>query len=174
MPDTAQSKTVWITGASSGLGFSMIKEQLKAGHRVIASARNEGKLADLKQEYSEQLHFIAFDVADADQVESVGDAMSQLTDTLDLVILNAGTCEYLDIEQPDWSLFERVNEVNYMGVVRSVQVCLPLLKKTPNAHLVGVSSQAVQAPFIRSEAYGASKAAVRYFMASLRLRYCSV
>ncbi len=162
-------KTVWITGASSGLGYSLAQVYLHKGFKVIASARKKGQLAELSKRYPEQLAFLAFDVADEEQVSVVSQRLAELTSRLDCAILNAGTCEYLNMDDPDWTLFERVNEVNYMGVVRSVRVCLPLLKETPNAHLVGVSSQAVQAPFIRSEAYGASKAAVRYLMASLRL-----
>ena len=46
---------------------------------------------------------------------------------------------------------------------------MPLLKKSSHPHLVGVSSQAVQAAFPQAEAYGASKAAVRYFLSSLRM-----
>lgn len=164
-----QQKTIWITGASSGLGLALAKHYLLSGNKVIVSARREGSLKQLERLYPDELSFIAFDVTKASDVESIKEALEAKTQHLDLAILNAGTCEYLDIDEPDWGLFERVNQVNYMGMVRSIQVCLPLLKATPNAHLVGVSSQAVQAPFIRSEAYGASKAAVRYLLESLRL-----
>lgn len=162
-------KTVWITGASSGLGLALTKHYLQAGCKVICSARREGQLQALLNQYPDRLVFIAFDVSQEADIDRVKKTLEQCTDRLDLVVLNAGTCEYLDIEQPEWALFDRVNQVNYMGMVRSLQVALPLLKKTPNAHLVGIASQAVQAPFIRSEAYGASKAAVRYLLHSLRL-----
>ncbi|SBS29890.1 NADP-dependent 3-hydroxy acid dehydrogenase YdfG [Marinomonas aquimarina] len=166
---TTTSKTVWITGASSGLGLALVKHYLLTGHKVIASARREGELKHLQRLYPDELYFIPFDVTKDSDIDTAKAALEQRTKRLDLAILNAGTCEYLDIETPDWALFERVNQVNYMGMVRSLQVCLPLLKTTPEAHLVGVCSQAVQAPFIRSEAYGASKAAVRYLLDSLRL-----
>lgn len=167
--ESKQHKTIWITGASSGLGLSLTKHYLLTGHRVIASARRVGALQKLVRLYPTELSFIEFDVTQDSHIERVRDALEAKTQHLDLAILNAGTCEYLDLDEPDWGVFERVNQVNYMGMVRSIQVCLPLLKVTPNAHLVGVSSQAVQAPFIRSEAYGASKAAVRYLLESLRL-----
>ena len=136
---------------------------------MIASARSEGELKHLQKLYPDELVFIRFDVSTNEDVERVKAELEQRTNQLDLVILNAGTCEYLDIDDPDWGLFERVNQINYMGMVRSIQVCLPLLQRTQDAHLVGICSQAVQAPFIRSEAYGASKAAVRYLLDSLRL-----
>lgn len=164
-----QKPTVWITGASSGLGLALTKHYLLTGYKVIASARRDGELKPLQRLYPEELFFIPFDVTKDSEIESVKAALEECTKRLDLVILNAGTCEYLDIEHPDWELFERVNQVNYMGMVRSLQICLSLLKKTEHAHLVGICSQAVQAPFIRTEAYGASKAAVRYLLDSLRL-----
>ena len=165
----APQKTLWITGASSGLGLALAKHYLATGYKVIVSARSDEALKPLQERYPKALSFIEFDISKDSDVMRVKQALEEQVEHLDLAILNAGTCEYLDIEDPDWALFDRVNQVNYMGTVRSIQVCLPLLKATPNAHLVGVSSQAVQAPFIRSEAYGASKAAVRYLLESLRL-----
>jgi short-subunit dehydrogenase len=99
------------------------------------------------------------------------DTLSALTSHLDCAVLNAGTCEYLDItdESPDWKMMDRVMSVNFFGLVNSLDVCLPLLKKAPRPHLVGVSSQAVQASFPQAEAYGASKAASRYLLSSLRM-----
>lgn len=169
MPPAGNAQYAWITGASSGLGLALTKAYLERGYHVIASARREKGLSSLARLYPDALHFMPFDVTKEDEIQPAKELLEKITKRLDLVILNAGTCEYLDMEKPDWSLFDRVNQVNYMGMVRSLQVCLPLLKQTPDAHLVGVSSQAVQAPFIRSEAYGASKAAVRYLLASLRL-----
>ncbi|AEF56195.1 SDR family NAD(P)-dependent oxidoreductase [Marinomonas posidonica] len=161
---------VWITGASSGIGFALVKRYLQAGWRVIASARSEGELADLVKQDS-HLSFVAFDMVDKEQIEPIRDTLSQLVPHLDCVILNAGTCEYLDLEdeKTDWQMMERVMSVNYFGLVNSVDVCLPLLKRASQPLLVGVSSQAVQAAFPRAEAYGASKAAIRYFLSSLRM-----
>lgn len=169
MPTADNVRYAWITGASSGLGFALTQAYLERGYHVIASSRREKELSGLSRSYPEALHFMPFDVSKEDEVAPAQALLESITSRLDLVILNAGTCEYLDMDDPDWSLFDRVNQVNYMGMVRSLRVCLPLLKKTPDAHLVGVSSQAVQAPFIRSEAYGASKAASRYLLSSLRL-----
>ncbi|MBM6550994.1 SDR family NAD(P)-dependent oxidoreductase [Marinomonas ostreistagni] len=169
MPAVGNAPFAWITGASSGLGLSLTQAYLERGYHVVASARREKELAGLSRLYPDALHFMPFDVTKEEEVEPAKALLEKITKRLDLVILNAGTCEYLDMDKPDWSLFDRVNQVNYMGMVRSLRVCLDLLKQTPDAHLVGVSSQAVQAPFIRSEAYGASKAASRYLLASLRL-----
>ncbi|TYL46702.1 SDR family NAD(P)-dependent oxidoreductase [Marinomonas sp. IMCC 4694] len=161
---------VWITGASSGIGFALVKQYLDAGWRVIASARKPGELSALFASHS-LLSFLPFDVTDSDQVETVRQALLLSTEHLDCAILNAGTCEYLEMTTSpiDWEMMDRVMSVNFFGLVNSVALCLPLLKKSSCGHLVGVSSQAVQAAFPQAEAYGASKAAARYFLSSLRM-----
>jgi len=167
MAVSPKSKTIWITGASSGIGFSLVKLYLASGYQVFASARTKGSLIELLAH--ERLIFIPYDVTDEAQVDQVRDLIQEHTLYLDCVILNAGTCEYLDISNPDWDMMKRVMTVNYFGLVNSVSVCLPLLKKAQQPHLVGVSSQATQAAFTQAEAYGASKAAIRYFLSSLRV-----
>ncbi|MCW4628843.1 MULTISPECIES: SDR family NAD(P)-dependent oxidoreductase [Marinomonas] len=161
---------VWITGASSGIGLSLTKQYLEAGWQVLASARTQGELVTLSESY-ESLTFVAFDISDDSQVQAVRETLMLHTAHLDCAILNAGTCEYLNMTDtdPDWKMMDRIMSVNFFGLVNSVDVCLPLLKKSSRPHLVGVSSQAVQAAFPQAEAYGASKAAVRYFLSSLRM-----
>jgi short-subunit dehydrogenase len=170
MSHSENQKTVWITGASSGIGLSLTKCYLEAGWKVLASARSQGDLSSLLDQH-ENLSFIPFDVSDENQIDFVRNLLITHTNHLDCAVLNAGTCEYLDMSDvdPDWKMMDRVMSVNFFGLVNSVDVCLPLLKNALRPHLVGVSSQAVQAAFPQAEAYGASKAAVRYFLSALRM-----
>lgn len=170
MSQAMDRKVVWITGASSGIGLALTKRYLDDGWKVLASARNQGELEPLLDN-NQHLIFIPFDITDDSQMDSVRDTLSSYSAHLDCAILNAGTCEYLDMTDtdPDWKMMDRIMSVNFIGLVNSVEVCLPLLKKSSRPHLVGVSSQAVQAAFPQAEAYGASKAAIRYFLSSLRM-----
>ncbi|MCV2403506.1 SDR family NAD(P)-dependent oxidoreductase [Marinomonas sp. C2222] len=170
MSHTKSKQVVWITGASSGIGLALTKRYLDNGWKVLASARSEGELSPLLSLYDD-LTFIAFDVTNESQISLVREQLSEHTEHLDCAILNAGSCEYLDlsVEQPDWDMSKRVMMVNFFGMIHSIDTCLPLLKKASRPHLVGVGSQAVNAAFPKAEAYGASKAAVRYFLASLRM-----
>ena len=161
------NEVIWLTGASSGIGQALA-QKLAVHNRVIISARNEAALVAMA-ERSANVSALPFDVADQHSVARVQLQLNNMTARLDRVILNAGTCEYLDIEEPDWGMMNRVMSTNFFGVVNSVAVALPLLKKAANPQLIGISSQAINAPFIRAEAYGASKAAVHYLLDSLRL-----
>lgn len=170
MSDTKNKQVVWITGASSGIGLALTKRYLENSWKVLASARGEGELSPLLSQYDD-LTFIAFDVTNESQISQVREQLFARTGHLDCAILNAGNCEYLDlyIEQPDWAISKRMMAVNFFGMVHSIDVCLPLLKKASHPHLVGVGSQAINAAFPKAEAYGASKAAVSYFLSSLRM-----
>lgn len=167
---STQAKTVWVTGASSGLGRSMALQLARRGARVIATARNRRALEALAGE-SASIEPLACDISDATQVAELGERIGAITPRLDQAILNAGNCEYLDFPDPDWGAVRRVMEVNFFGTVNCVEAALPLLRASDRTrpHLVVVASQVTAAPFPRAEAYGASKAALRYFSDSLRI-----
>ena len=167
-----QKKTsnVWITGASSGLGNALAVALARRGDQVVASARNEIALRDLEKS-SSNISVLPCDITDSNAMEKVSTELGEINSLYDLVVLNAGSCEYLDFPDPDWSAVNRVMEVNYFGTVNCVKAVLPFMKGTAekHSHLVVIASQATMAPFPRAEAYGSSKAAIQYFFSSLRM-----
>ena len=69
--DTAQTGKVWfITGASTGFGRLLAEEVLKAGGKVVATARKLDKVADFEEKYPQTAKALALDVTDAGQVDS--------------------------------------------------------------------------------------------------------
>ena len=167
---TQSTSVIWITGASSGLGRSLAIKLADRGNRVIASARNEQQLAELAAE-NDNIIALACDITDRNSLDRAAQQMATITNHLDQVIFNAGTCEYLDFPEPDWDALYRVMQVNYFGSINCLRLALPLLRneKAKAPHIVGIASQATAAPFPRAEAYGASKAALQYFYHSLRI-----
>lgn len=161
------NETIWITGASSGIGYSTAKSLALNGNRIIASGRNRAALDKLAAE-SENLIPLICDLV-LDSYESITTSLQDLTPKLDRIVLSAGDCQYLDVNSSDWSCTQRVMDINYHGTVRAIQAALPLLEKSPNGHIVGISSMASMAPFTQAEAYGASKAALSYFLSALRI-----
>ena len=166
---TDNRTVVWLTGASSGIGRELCLVLVAQGHRVIASGRNQQALAELASQ-SDNIVPLIFDIADPNAVEQAGHRLAKLTTHLDQVIINAGSCEYLKFPEPDWNATTRVMATNYSGAVGCIRIALPLLKNaTGRGHIVGIISQVVFAPFAQAEAYGASKAALSYFLDSLRI-----
>ena len=152
--------TMLITGATSGIGEALAKLAAAKGYQVIACGRNQDKLDILSQQ--DNISSLRFDITDQAQTAA---ALAEAS--YDIVVLNAGTCEYVDIDEFEPAMFKRVFETNFFGVVNCVNGLLPSLNK--GKKLVIVDSMARLAPFTRSEAYGASKAALHYFTKSLEV-----
>ena len=152
---------VVITGASSGMGRQLAKDYAKTGFQVYACARSQKPLNTLAEESDGAIVPIVVDVSSKEEVAERFDQLSGI----DVIILNAGTCEYVDINNFDSTLFERVFQVNFFGVIYCVEALLPKLNK--GGKIVIVGSMARLLPFTRSEAYGSSKAAIDYFTKSL-------
>lgn len=154
---------ILITGATSGIGKQVALNYLAQGHRVFVCGRNQEALAKIEADYPQTATTVAVDVSELD---SVNEAFAPLPD-LDIVILNAGVCEYLDINKFEAKLFERVFKVNVMGTMNCVEALLPKLGS--GSRLVIVGSTARLLPFTRAQAYGGSKAALQYIARSLEV-----
>ena len=154
------SKTILITGATSGIGEALARLAAQSGYHVIACGRNATKLSELEQ--ISGISTLQFDVTDA---KATASALSNVD--CDIAVLNAGTCEYVDIETIEPEMFKRVFEPNFFGVVNCVSALTPKLKV--GHQIVIVDSLARLLPFTRSQAYGASKAALHYFTKSIEV-----
>ena len=164
------STRVWITGASQGIGHAVARELLGRGARVAVSARSEGALMELVEEFTaERCMALAMDVTDREANKAVVGQIEEAWGGLDVAFLNAGICEYVDVDEFDSTLFERTMQTNVMGTVHGVEAALPALRQSARGHLVGMSSIARYSAMPRAEAYGASKAAIAYLMDALRI-----
>lgn len=163
------AKRIWLTGASSGIGESLAEELLIAGHQLALTARTLAPLEALDRRFPGQVLLAPGDLTDSQQVAAIGTLIDQQWGALDCAIINAGTCEYIDSNHFDAALLERVVRTNLLASAYCVQEALLLLRKGTNPHLVGVCSSVTYLPLPRSEAYGASKAGMRYLFESLRI-----
>lgn len=163
---TQLRRTIWLTGASSGIGHSLAIQLANQNHKVLVSARSDDALQELACLYPNIIP-VPFDVTDKQQIPTVRTELLKHTAQLDQIIINAGNCEYLDINHPDWSMMERIMSVNFFGMINTLDVAMPLLGR--GSHIVGVVSLATLLPFPKAEAYGSSKAAAQYFLDSLRV-----
>jgi NAD(P)-dependent dehydrogenase (short-subunit alcohol dehydrogenase family) len=161
------AKTCLITGASSGMGKATALHYAANGWLVYALARSADKLAELARQ-NDNIKPVSLDVTDSGALASWAAALPA-AQKFDVVILNAGTCEYVDVADLDLAAFERTFAVNVQGVVCCTRYLLPQLNRGSYPTLAIVSSMSHFFPFTRAEAYGASKAAVAYFADSLRV-----
>jgi short-subunit dehydrogenase len=161
------TSTCLITGASSGIGRQLAQHYAANGWTVYAVARSKDKLDALAK--SAGIIALPLDLTDTAAIQDTATRLQQDGVVLDLLLLNAGTCEYVDATDLDLAAFERTFAINFQAVVAATKFFMPLLKASLSPQLAIVSSMAHFFPFTRAEAYGASKAAVSYFADSLRV-----
>lgn len=163
--------TVWLTGATSGIGLAVLEYLAGRGDHVIATGRNQNVLSELAQRFPGQVTPLPGDLTHPEDVARIAAELSQRA-PIDWVILNAGTCEYMDVGAFDADMVARVMDTNVVGAARATGAVLPALRQSVKQgrapRLAFVSSSAWWFPFTRAQAYGASKAALTYFAKSLR------
>lgn len=156
-------QTVLVTGATSGIGEALVHHYARCDWRVLACGRNAAKLEVLQQTY-QNLTPLEFDVTQKQQVA----ATSKQLPAIDVLILNAGNCEYIDDPmQFDSDVFERLLQVNLVSIGYCLEFMLPKVRR--GGRLVMMSSSASYLPLPRATAYGASKAALNYMANTLRI-----
>lgn len=165
----AETRRIWLTGASSGIGAHLAEQLLNSGARLALSARTLPPLQALSERYPGQVLLVPGDLTDSLQVREIGKRIAHTWGALDSVILNAGSCEYVDVRHFDAALIERVVRTNLLASAYCLESALPLLRAGTRPHLVGVVSSVTFWPLPRAEAYGASKAGLRYLLESLRI-----
>lgn len=162
---------VWLTGAGSGIGLELARQLIRAGHQLRVSARRTSTLDSLALEAPERVQPLPVDITDREAVNGLQDALLQ-PHPVQVAILNAGTCEYLDVRHFDSRVIENNITTNVLGTAHCIEAVLPALRQARQAGLpatlVIVSSSAWWFPFGRAEGYGASKAALTYLAHSLR------
>ncbi|WP_462159957.1 SDR family NAD(P)-dependent oxidoreductase [Pseudoalteromonas sp. GB56] len=152
---------VLITGATSGIGEALaLKYADKAS--VFACGRSQTKLDELANH--DNITAVRFDITDLADIKQQVESLPEL----DIVVLNAGSCEYInDAKHFDSALFERVIRVNLISLGYCLEAMLPKIKS--GGQLVIVSSSVTYLPLTRSEAYGASKAGATYLAKCLEI-----
>jgi short-subunit dehydrogenase len=167
-----QERHFWVTGASSGIGRELAVLLAEQGHKVIVSSRSKKALSVLASTKPDSFVVMPCDVSDKAELTNIFSTFN--ITRIDGIFLSAGICEYVDVPSWDIDSIKKVMDVNYFGVVNSCIEALPLLIKSSEERadykpfIVGISSMSTYVGFPRAEAYGASKAAMAYFLDALR------
>lgn len=164
-----EMKTVLVTGASNGIGYHTALQLAVQHHcRIIALSRNKEKLEQLKTEIRRQkadtdVLLLNFDLSSGN-FEAVTDFLkSNKIAAIDGLINNAGMLinkPFQELTESDW---QSVYKVNVFGVASLINVCIPFLEKSVNAHIVNIGSNGgVQGTqkFSGLSAYSSSKGAM--------------
>ena len=158
----------WLTGAGNGIGAALAEEILKTGAHLAVSSRLVAPLKILSQRYPDQVLVLAGDLTNGQRVREMGEQIARDWGSLDSVVLNAGTGEYVDVQPFDASIVEHVVRTNLLACSYCIEAALPLLRAGTAPHLVGIASSATYLPLPRAEGHGRAQPGLRHLFESTR------
>ena len=157
------SKVWLITGSARGLGRHILEAALEAGHRVVAAARDPGRLADLQERYGERLRTAALDVTDASAARAAVQLAVDTFGSIDVLVNNAGYGHVAPFEQTTDEDFRAQIDTNFYGVVNLTRAVLPTMRAQRAGHIINISSVGGRVGTPGLAAYQAAKWAVGGF-----------
>lgn len=163
-------KTIWITGASSGIGEHLAYAFSEQGAKLILSSRNEQELQRVKQNCSSpnQTQIVPLDVGQFDKIPQVYDQVKAFWGAPDLLINNAGISQRELVKDTAFQVDKKIMDVNFLGTVAVTKVVLPDMLARKSGHIIVISSVMgkIGTPF--RSAYAASKHALHGWFDCLR------
>jgi NAD(P)-dependent dehydrogenase (short-subunit alcohol dehydrogenase family) len=166
---TPSTRTWFITGASTGFGRLLAEEVLKAGGKVIATARSIDKVRDLEQKYPGRAKAFALDVTNYPQVISVVAQATTMHGPVDVLVNNAGYGLAGAIEEVTEDEFMPMFNTNVFGLVHVTQAFLPHFRSRSSGHILNLSSVGGLVSIPGMGFYNASKYAVEGLSEALAL-----
>jgi NAD(P)-dependent dehydrogenase (short-subunit alcohol dehydrogenase family) len=165
---TTEKKTWLITGAGRGMGVSIAKAALAAGHNVVATGRNPEAVAEAVGE-GDRLHVAKLDVTSTQDAEIAVDAAVARFGGIDVLVNNAASFHAGFFEELAPEQMDRQIATTLFGPMNVTRAVLPVMRKQRSGHVVTISSSAGFAGFEYGTAYAASKFGIDGWMESLAL-----
>lgn len=164
-----QGKTVWVTGASSGIGEALCRLLDKAGARLVLSSRKEAELKRVKNTLSSPEH-IVFPIDLSQQADFPGKVqlLLALAGHVDILVNNGGISQRSLALETSVDVDKRLFDVNFFGAAALTKAILPSMLDRGGGHIVVVSSVTGLFGTPYRSAYAASKHALHGFFDSLR------
>ncbi len=144
-----------VTGASAGIGGAIATRLAGAGADVVAVSRSGGVPGAL-----DRIRPLVADLADVEQADTVVDRAVEILGGLDIVINNAGRCEWRSIDDMDRQHFDELVNFNLWTPLRLCQLARPHLARCGDAAAVMIGSIDARRPSAGGALYGATKAAL--------------
>src|SRR5258708_34679391 len=161
------SKVWLVTGSASGLGRNISEAVLASGDRLVATARDLGRLEDLVEKYGDQVRTAPLDVADEAAAYLAVQVALDAFGRLDVAVNNAGFGDFAPFEQLSSERFKAVIDTNFYGVVNVTRAALPIMRKQKSGCILQISSVGGRLGVPGNSPYHAAKWAIGGFTESL-------
>ena len=159
------SKTVVITGGTTGIGLATAKLLLREGARVLVTGRTPATLDAARVELGENAIVFPSDAASLTDIEALAAKVKESFGTLDVLFVNAGFARPATFEQTSEAMYDEMFNLNAKGPYFTVQRLAPLMPE--GSAIVLTTSVANEKGMPTVSAYGAAKAALRSFARTL-------
>jgi 3-oxoacyl-[acyl-carrier protein] reductase len=166
-----ENKNIIVTGASGGIGNSIIKKLNEAGANILASGTRIEKLEELKKNF-ENIKILKFDISQSDKIEEfIENATNELGGSLDGIINNAGiTQDNLAIRMSldEW---QKVININLTSTFLMSKFAIKKMLKNKSGKIVNITSVVGHTGNLGQANYTASKAGIVAMSKSLAIEY---
>lgn len=164
------SKTIFITGATSGFGKATAKRFAEDGWKLIILGRREGRLEELAQTLSNAaVHSICADLRNEMRLKSALAELPEDFRAIDVLLNNAGLALGLSsADTCDLADWDTMVDTNIKALTHCTRHLLPSMVARGSGHIINISSTAAQYPYPGGNVYGATKAFVSHFSKNLR------
>jgi short-subunit dehydrogenase len=165
-------KTIFITGATSGIGKATAILLAQQKNRLILCGRNQAVLDELKTELSKETEIFSlnFDVRNSDEVFNAINSLTENWKNIDVLINNAGNAHGLDsIAEGNIDDWNSMMDGNVKGLLYVSQPIIKLMKEKQNGQIINISSVAARQTYANGVVYCASKKAVDVISEGMRI-----
>lgn len=166
-------KTIWITGASSGIGEALAYALSKKGCSLILSSRKEAELKRVKENClnSKNVEIVPLDISEFDTLSSKTTLALSLFGPIDILINNAGISQRSLILNTDFEVYKKLMDIDYLGTVGLSKALLPHFVEEGKGHFVTVSSLMGKFGSPLRSGYCGAKHALHGFFDVLRMEH---
>ncbi len=164
------NKTIWITGASSGIGAALTIAFSNYDANLIISSRNEQKLNEVREKckHPEKVSIIPLDLANFSSLNDKVKVALESFDGIDILINNGGISQRSFAVETALKVDQQIFDVNYFGTVALTKLLLPYFIKKESGQIVVISSVIGKFGTPLRTSYAGSKHALQGFFDSLR------
>jgi len=166
------SRTILITGASSGIGAGLALEFARRGYGIAIAARRADRLEALAPKLlaagASQVVVVPLDVADTDAIEPAVQRAAADLGRLDVIVANAGVGPLTPTGRGKLPLMRETLNINLVGAIATIEAALPVFRAQGSGHVVGITSVAGSKGLPGFGAYSASKAGLHRYLQALR------
>ena len=165
-------KTIFITGATSGIGKATAEIFAKQGHRLIICGRRKEVLEALQIQLSNitEVYSLVFDVRNQQEVQNAINSLPEDWKNIDVLVNNAGNAHGLEpISDANISDWDAMMDGNVKGLLYVSQPIIKIMKARNSGHIVNISSVAARQTYANGTVYCASKKAVDVISEGMRL-----